>query len=118
MLSFTKDVTTEFNAKNGIKEDVSQWQTVTVHISGNVSGTVNITGTNDGGAIEGVSDGGAWAATGDTAIEAINLATGTETTSISGAGNYKIPVSTKYVIIGGSAAATDGKVIIFCQSPT
>lgn len=118
MLSFSKDVTTEFNANNGIAEDVSQWQICTIHVSGSISGTVSITGTNDPGAIQGVSDGGAWAAANGTAIQATNLADGSAVTAIAAAGNYRITVSTKFILVGGADAATDGKVILFFNSPT
>lgn len=118
MLSFSKDVTAEFNANNGIKQDVSQWQNVTIHVSGNVTGTVNITGTNDAGAVQAVTDGNAVSSLNYTAIQATNLAAGTSVTSILAAGNYKVVVGTKFIQVGGTNAAVSGKVIIFCTTPT
>lgn len=118
MLSFSKDVTAEFNANNGIKQDVSQWQNVTIHVSGNVTGTVNITGTNDAGAVQAVTDGNAVSSLNYTAIQATNLAAGTSVTAIAAAGNYKIVVGTKFIQVGGASAAVSGKVIIFCTTPT
>jgi len=118
MLSYSEDVTADFNANNNVKRDVSQWQNVTIHVSGSVSGTVNVTGTNDAGAVQGVTDGNAVSSLNYTAIQVTNLATGAAVTSISAAGNYKAVVGTKFIQVGGASAATTGKVIIFCTTPT
>jgi len=117
MISQILDVTSDFNANNGVKVDVSQWQNCTVHVSGSVSGTVNITGTNDSGAVQSISDGSAKSSANYTAVQATNLATGSAVTSISAAGNYKVTVGTKFIQVGGASAATDGKVILFLTTP-
>lgn len=116
MLSQNWDLTATFNANNGVKVDVSEWQFVTIGIDGTVSGTVNILGTNNGGAIEGSGDGNAKSSLNYTAMQAINLATGAATTSISAAGLYRITVGSKYLQVGGAAAATTGKVYLFVST--
>jgi len=113
MLSQNLDVTAEFNANNGVKVDVSGWQNCTIQVTGTPSGTINVTGTCDSGAVQGVSDGNAVSSEGYTAIQVTNLATGAAVTAISAAGNYKAVVGTKFIQVGGSSAATTGKVILF-----
>lgn len=118
MLSQILDVTADFNANNGVKLDVSQWQNATIHLSGTPSGTISLTGTNDANAIQGVSDGSAVSSANFTAIQATNLADGSAVTAIAAAGNFKIVVATKFIKIGGASAATTGKVIVFLNTPT
>jgi hypothetical protein len=117
MLQYYQDLTSDFNANNKIQIDVGMWQNVTVHFSGSISGTVNVTGTNDAGAVAGVSDGNPVSAANFTAIQATNLADGTAATSISSAGNYKITVGTRFIKVGGASAATTGNVIVFFTTP-
>jgi len=113
MLSQLLDLTTEFNANNGIKVDVSNWQYCTVQVTGTPSGTINLTGTCDSGAVQSVSDGNAVSSDNYVAIQATKLADGTSVTAIAAAGNYKITVGTKYIQVGGASAATTGKVLLF-----
>ena len=117
MLSTSLDLTTEFNTDNGIKVDVGQWQNVVIHISGSISGTVNVTGTNDGGAITGATGNNPTASLNYTAIQVVDMSSGTAVTAISTAGNYKISNPTQYIQVGGASAATDGKVILFLTTP-
>lgn len=113
MLSQLIDVTNDFNANNGVKLDVSQWQYCTIQFTSTTSGTINITGTNDPNAVQGVSDGGGVESTNYSAIQANKLSDGSAVTSISAAGLYKITVGTKFIQIGGASAATAGKVLVF-----
>lgn len=108
MISSTQDLTARFNADNQITVDVSGWETVSFHIVG-PSGTINITGSNDSGAVTGVTDGNAMLAENFDTIQAVNLASGTAVTSMSTADIYRItPIPCKYIRLGGaSAAATE-----------
>lgn len=117
MLATYLDFTTVFNANNGVKFDTSGWQNVAIEVSGSITGTVSITGSNDAGAITGVSDGNPLTSTNYTAITAINAATATGVTAISAAGNYIISNPPKFVQIGGASAATTGKVIVYMTTP-
>ena len=116
MLSQSLDITDVFNANNGYKMDVGEWANVTIHVSGSITGTINITGTNDAGAIQAVTDGNATSSANYTAIQATKLADGTAVTAIAAAGNYKIVVGTKFIQIGGTNAAVSGKVIVFANT--
>lgn len=115
MLSNLLDVTTDFNANNGVKLQLSEWDTITFQFVG-PSGTINITGSNDANAITGVTDGSALSSINYTAIQAINLATGTAVTSVSTAGLYKITNACKFIQFGGASAAAT-KVLIFLNTP-
>lgn len=117
MIASVVDYTTEFNANNGIKVDVANWQNVVIHVSGTISGTVNVTGTNDGGAITGATSNSPTSSLNYTAIQIINMATAAAVTAISAAGNYKVIYPTQYIQIGGASAATTGKVILFLTTP-
>ncbi|HEY8687746.1 MAG TPA: hypothetical protein VIM07_00815 [Chitinophagaceae bacterium] len=117
MISQTLDLTSQYNANNGVVVDTSGWQNITVLIDGSLSGSNNITGTSDAGAITGTSDGNPLTATNFTAIQATDLSSGAAVTSISVAGNFKIINPPKFVKIGGASAATDGKVIIYLTTP-
>lgn len=115
MYSQVLDVTTEFKANNGHKLDLSKWEIATFQFV-NPSGTIDITGSNDAGAVEGVSDGNAHASLNYTAVQAINLATGAPTTSVAAAGLYKVSVWCKFIQVGGAGANAD-KVLVFVNKP-
>lgn len=117
MIANTLDLTTVFNANNGIKIDTSGWQNITVQVDGTPSGTISITGTNDAGAITGVSDGNPLTSTNYTAIQATDISSGTAVTAITGAGSFKIINPPKFVQIGGASAATTGKVLVYLTTP-
>lgn len=119
MLSQTLDLTDIFNANNGVKLDVGEWQSVTIHVNGTVGGTVNITGSNDAGSVQAVTDGNALSSLNYTAVQVTNLASGTAVTAIAAAGNYKYVVATRFLQVGGAnAAITGGKIIAFFNTPT
>lgn len=115
MISRILDVTTEFNANNGVKLDLSLWESATFNFV-TPTGTINITGTDDAGAIEGVTDGNALTSTNYTTIQAINLASGTAVTSVAASGNYKVTIGPKFIQFGGASAAAT-KVLVFCTKP-
>lgn len=117
MVSQSLDVTSEFNLNNGVKLDVGLWQNVIIHVSGSVSGTLSITGTNDGGAITGATGDSPQSSLNYTAIQATNMATAAQVTAVAAAGNFKVNNLTKYIQLGGANAATTGKVIFFLSTP-
>ena len=115
MTSEFTDLTGTFNTNNGVTLDVSLWQEVTFQFV-NPSGTIAITGTNDGGAVTGSSFGSAATAANLTAIQATKLADGTAVTSVAAAGLFKVTRGCKYIKFGGASAAAD-KVIVFYSKP-
>lgn len=117
MIASAKDVTAEFNANNGFKMDIANWQNVVIHVSGTLSGTINITGTNNGGEITGATGNSPTSAKDFTAIQATNMASGAAVTAIAAAGNYKLINLPQYIQVGGASAATTGSVIVFLTTP-
>lgn len=116
MLSQILDLTAQLNADHFVKIDVSQWQNVSIQVVGSVTGTNNITGSNDAGAVQSVTDGNAVSSLNYTAIQATNLATGAAVTAAAAAGIYKVVVSTKFIQIGGADAAVSGKLLVFLNT--
>ena len=117
MIAQSVDLTTQFNANNSVIIETSNWQNVVVHLNGTPSGTISITGSNDGGAITGAVDDNPSTALNFTAIQATDMSSGTAVTAIAAAGNFKIINLPKYVKIGGASAATTGKLIVFFTTP-
>lgn len=116
MISYTEDLTSKFNANNQATVDVSGWETASFHFVG-PSGTISITGSNDSGAVTGVTEGNAMLADNFDTIQAVNLASGTAVTSVATADIYRItPVSCKYIRLGGASAQAT-KVIMFLSKP-
>lgn len=115
MINQVLDVTAEFNANDAVVLDLSLWETVTVQAV-NPSGTIDITATNDAGAVTGETDGGAADAANFTTVQATKLADGTAVTAIAAAGLYKLTVAWKFLKIGGASAEAD-KLLIFCTKP-
>lgn len=109
MKSYVSDITNEPRDDGSWVLDVSNSKTITFQLV-NPAGTFSFTGTNDAGAITGISAGSAASAINFTAIQAINLATGTAVTTANAAGLYKIEVFCKFIRISGSTA---DKIIIF-----
>lgn len=99
----------EFNSLYKITLDVSNWDEVTIQTSGAVLGTVNIMGSNDGGA-DGTSQGDAQLAINFTPIQATNLATGTAVNAIYGAGLFRVDVNAQYLRLQGAPAAAGTNV--------
>jgi hypothetical protein len=107
----TYDYTTQFNANSGVVIDMGGWDNVTVQLV-SPSGAVSFNTTNDAGAITGISDGGAASATNYTAIQGINLATGSGVTSLNATGSVRFNNVGKYLQLTGSSV-TATKVIAF-----
>jgi hypothetical protein len=116
MLSKVLDVTTEFNAANRARLDLSGWGIATLQII-SPSGTIDFTGTNDGGEETGTLSSSPGTSGNFSSIQAINLATGTATTSTAVTGMYKVTISCKYVQIFG-VGVTATKILVFLSSPT
>ena len=113
MKSYNSDITEDTREDGSWVLDVSLWKNITFQFV-NPLGTFNFQGTNDANAIHGVSDGSAASAINFTAIQAVNLATGTAGTSANVAGLFKIEVFCKFIRISGSTA---DKIIVFRNAP-
>jgi hypothetical protein len=110
MISYSKDVTTDFNANSGVNLDVSDWLSVVIQFV-SPSGAVTFNGTNDSGAVQGVTDGNASLATNWVAIQATNMNTGVAATSAAASGLWKIINPPHFIQLTGTSV-TATKVIV------
>lgn len=103
------DFTKQFNSTYNITLDMSGWDKTTVQTSGAVLGTINIQGSNDGGA-NASNQGDAELAINFTPIQAKNLATGSMVNAIYGAGLFEIDINSQYLRLQGAPAGTPTNV--------
>lgn len=116
MVSYTEDLTTKFNANNQITQDVSGWETASFHFVG-PTGTISITGSNDGGAVTGSVENNPMTADNFDAIQAVNMGSGSAVTAVTTADLYRInPIACKYIRLGGASAQAT-KLIMFLTKP-
>ncbi len=99
---------------NAIVLDVSGWDYVVAQFV-SPSGTINITGTNDSGDVEGTSDGNASTATNFTAIPATKLLDNSVVTAVAAAGLYKISSACRFVKFGGTSAAATKVIVMLAK---
>lgn len=116
MISRVMDLTEEFNANNRVRLDLGGWGHATCQII-TPSGTIDFTGTNDGGEETGTLNPSPSSSGNFSSIQAINLATGTAVTSASGSGLYKITISSKYIQLFG-IGVTVAKLLVFVNKPS
>ncbi len=91
------DYATEFNSQYKITLDLSGWDRTDINVIPPFSGAINVYGTNDGGAIQGVTQGNAKLAINFTPVEVTNLATHAVTNAITTAGNYRYDVNAQFL---------------------
>lgn len=114
MITENIDYTTEFNANSKLNLDMSGWDYAVVQIQ-TPSGAISFNGTNDSGAITGVSDGNARTATNWQAVQGINTATGTGATSTSGNGIFKFTYPSRFLQFIGSSVTVTKIIVSFTQ---
>ena len=111
MLAEYKDLTVIItNAKKAIVE-VGNWDYAVIQVVG-ATGTMSISATNDGGAIQGTSLGSWKTSANYTAIQATKLADGTSVSALVADGLYRIGVVGRYLQIGDGTTAAATKCII------
>lgn len=99
------DLTNDYKANvYNIKLDMSGWDRTTIQVVAPIAAPVNIYGSNDPNALQGVRDGNAELAINFTAVQATNLATGAAVTQMATAGNYKVDVNTRFLMFSGGGA--------------
>lgn len=115
MIAHSFDKTNDYTGTTPVVTlDIGPYEHLTIQVAG-ISGTMNVQGSNDGGAVQGVTDGNATAATNFSAVQVIPLATGTAATSITANGLYRIsPVSFKYLRLSGAGSSLS-KLIVFAN---
>lgn len=103
------DFADQFNSLYNVTLDMSGWDKITIQTAGAVLGTLNLSGSNDGGA-NAYSQGDAQLAINFTPIQATNLATGTKVNAIYGAGLFEVDVNAQYLRIQGAPASAGTNV--------
>lgn len=106
MISTLIDATVGFNATGAYCLDLSGWDYATVQLVTPAS-AVSFKGSNDAGAVTGVTDGSPTTAKNFVAValEDLSNATPTWVTSSAAAGNFKYTGSTKFLQLSGTTAA-------------
>ncbi len=104
------DFAPQFNSIYNVTLDLSGWTETTIQLEAPVGGSIVVYGSNDSGAVRGVTQGNASLATGFNPAQVTNLATGTAVTSMSAAGNYRYTVDAQFLRLQGSPAAAGTNV--------
>ena len=104
------DLAQTFNSVYNVTLDLSGWDKTTIQVVAPISGAIIVYGTNDSGAVQGVTQGNAELAINFNPVQVTNLATGTATNSISAAGDYKYEVNAQFLRLQGSPAGTPTNV--------
>lgn len=102
----TRDITQAYKQSiYNLPLDVSGWDTVNIQVVAPIAGIVSIYGTLNGGMSQGSlypdNNYGAERALDWSAVQAVNLATGSAVSTISAAGIYSVPVNFPYLKLGG-----------------
>lgn len=118
MISKTVDLADQLNAATHYAiAECTEWETVTIQAVG-LSGTCNITGTNNDGSITGSTNGGPRDATDFNAVQAVNLTSGTAVTAVTGTTLFRIsPIGFRFLRLGDGAAATTTKLLLTFSKP-
>lgn len=114
-VGFSNDLTLQYKQNvYHIELEVSGWDKANFQVLAPVASPLYIYGSLDSGQPQGQSlpsgNYGATLAQNWSAIQAVNLATGTATGTISGAGIYSVTVNTRYVKLAGGAADVYGLI--------
>ena len=97
--------------------EITEWDRLTIQAVG-LSGTCNIEGTNDDGAITGSTVGGPRDATSWTAVQSVNLTSGAAVTAVTGTTLFRIsPLGFRFLRLGDGSAATATKLLITMSKP-
>lgn len=99
------DLTQQFNTTYNITLDMSGWSKTTIGVIAPMGGAVLVYGSNDAGALQGVTQGNAKLATNFTPAQATNIATNTASGTINAAGNYRYDVDAQFLRLQGVPAA-------------
>jgi len=110
-LSITQEVTTEFNAGSGYVADASGWDYLVWQFVG-PSGTINLTATNDGGAVTGSTEGNSVTATNFVTVQGTKLSDGTAVT-VASAGLIRVGVVGRFVRFAGTTVSATKVIIEF-----
>lgn len=104
------DFAQPFNSLYKINLDVSNYDKTIVQVAAPFVGAIYVYGSNDAGAIQGVTQGNASLAINFTPVQVTNLATGTASGVISAAGEYRYDVNAQFLRLQGNPAGSGTSV--------
>ena len=96
------DFTTEMNSLYKITLDMSGWDKTAIQVSSPVVGAIFVYASNNGNFINGLQQGDAKLAIDFMPIQAVNLATGVATNTITAAGLYRTTIDAQYLRLQGN----------------
>ena len=108
------DATLDLTTDNSVVIELSNWDYAVIQAV-SPTGTINLTATNDSGAVQGVSDGSWKTATNFQTIQATKLSDGTTVTAIAASGLYRVGVVGRYLKIGGVSASASSLIIMLAK---
>lgn len=114
-VGYSNDLTNQYKQNiYHIELEVSGWDSVNFQVLAPVAAALSIYGSLDDGMPQGVlsqsGNYGAQLAQNWSPIQAVNLATGSATGTISSAGIYSVPVKTRYLKLSGGGANVYGLI--------
>lgn len=104
------DLAQQFNSVYQVNLDLNGWDKTTIQVVAPMSGAIVVYGSNDSGAVQGLTQGNAQLATNFAPVQVTNLATGAVVNSISAAGEYKYDVNAQFLRLQGSPAGAGSSV--------
>ncbi len=114
-LSTTLDLTDAFNAASKVNIDLSGWDNFSVQIQ-TPSGAINFNGTDNPGAVQGVSDGSAATAINWQPIALTNTATNTTSAATSANGIFKGAALSRFLQLVGSSITVSSMIIYLSKN--
>lgn len=111
MLQRTIDLGNDFAIAQNVKIDVSGWDYVLLQIQ-TPSASIQFNGSNDAGAVQGITDGNPLTSLNYQPVAATNTATGTTSTSAGGNGIFKFNVVSRFLQFVAAGGTTVGKLIV------
>ncbi len=111
MLQRTLDLSADFAVAQNVRIDVSGWDYVLVQIQ-TPSAQINFNGTNDAGAVAGVTDGNALSSTNYQPVAGVNTANNAVVTSASANGIFKFNVVSRFLQLVAAGGTTIGRLVV------
>lgn len=99
------DFARDFNSVYNIVRDMSGSQKTTIHVVAPIGGRINLSASNDGGAILAIREGSPQTAQNFVPISATNLTTGVSSPAIYGAGLFQVDINAQYLRLDGAPAS-------------
>lgn len=104
------DQSSTFNSVYKVTLDMSGWTQTTIHVVPPLGGAIQVSASNDSGAVQSVTQGNATLAQNFVPVQATNIATNTVYSSINAAGIFTVPINAQFLRLQGVPAAAGTSV--------